>query len=148
LISWRSSICYASWIFSTIHHATWIHKPFHERRWCFCTWKKFLHLLLKKSPYQILGKGWAKYKVCVSRHSLQISVPWCIDSSHDVIKFDVLYLSFYFFIQSSVENMILNDSFFMLWFRNLFVCVCVCVCLSHHTITTRQPAQVFITGLN
>ncbi len=68
---------------------TWfaIHKPFHERRWSFCTWKKFLHLLLKKSPYQILGKGCTKYKVCVSRHSLQISVPWCIDSSqwHDQI---------------------------------------------------------------
>jgi hypothetical protein len=105
----------------------------HEFRWSFCTWKKFLHLLLKKSPYQILGKGCTKYKVCVSRHSLQISVPWCIDSSHDVIKFDVLYLSFYFFIQSSVENMILNDSFLMLWFRNLFfVCVCVFKSPYHH----------------
>jgi hypothetical protein len=38
----------------------------------------------------------------------------CLDSSHGMIKFDVLYLSFYFFIQSSVENIILNDSFFML----------------------------------
>jgi hypothetical protein len=140
LISWRSSICYASWIFSTIHHATWIHKPFHERRWSFCTWKKFLHLLLKKSPYQILGKGCTKYKVCMSKFL-------CLDSSHDAIKFDVLYLSFYLFIQSSVENIILNDSFFMLWFRNL-LSVSVCVCLSHHTITTRQPAQVLITGLN
>jgi hypothetical protein len=110
-------------VFPQSNHATWIHKPFHERRWSFCAWKKILHLLLKKSTYQILGKGAQSIKfACLDIPCKFLS----LDSSHDMIKFDVLYLSFYFFIQSLVENIILNDSSFLLWFRNL-LCVCVCV---------------------
>jgi len=107
----------------------------HERN--FCTF------YLRKAHTKFLEKDAQSIKFAC------VEIPCkflCIDSSHDVIKFDVLYLSFYFFIQSSVENIILNDSFFMLWFRNLLcVCVCVCVCVFkspyHHY-------QTVSTGVN
>jgi hypothetical protein len=75
----------------------------HERN--FCTF------YLRKAHTKFLEKDAQSIKFAC------VEIPCkflCIDSSHDVIKFDVLYLSFYFFIQSSVENIILNDSFFML----------------------------------
>jgi hypothetical protein len=78
----------------------------HERNFCTC--------YLRKAHTKFLEKDAQSIKFAC----LDIPCKFlCLDAlilANDMIKFDVLYLSFYLFIQSSVENIILNDSFFML----------------------------------